>query len=459
VFVIDVIKVNPSDLSHERSKKRTKRIKWSAFAGLASSCVIAFVSIFSAPITINYFGKDLYGIWAIISSFFMWAQLFDFGILNGLTNALSEAFGQDDYLSAQNYISTSFIATALIGCLGFVLWITGTLHFPWSHFIRVDTLEQANLLGKGICMVGCFFLCTLPFIAYQKILFARQRIYIFHAINLIVYLLTLVVLIVGVHQRFPFLPLLFVTSAVPLICHVICWCILTKKVAWARISCKHVHFSSLKRVAYSSVPLLVLQFINIITSQMIPILLTSVTTLKEVADFSILWKIYLFIVLMMGSISAAHNPGFRDAFERGEIDWIKKSVKRLAIWQTCLILIGCTPLLIAGNTIIETWIRMPLEYPLDFSRWCIFTLCILFGVFNFTLNGILTILDKIFLQVILTLLSSAVLCIGILIGVSRMGLITVFGIIGLTALISIFYSFRALKRVLQKKTAINTFGT
>src|SRR5690349_24921145 len=115
-----------ADVSHDRLKKRTRRIQWSALAGLASSGAIALISIFSAPITINYLGKDLYGIWAIITSFLTWAQLFDFGILTGLTNALSEAFGRDDYESARSYISTSFLTTTIISLFGVILWVAGS---------------------------------------------------------------------------------------------------------------------------------------------------------------------------------------------------------------------------------------------------------------------------------------------------------------------------------------------
>src|SRR5690349_18748658 len=124
-----------ADVSHDRLKKRTRRIQWSALAGLASSGAIALISIFSAPITINYLGKDLYGLWAIITSFLIWVQLLDFGILNGLTNALSEAFGRDDYSTVQSYICTSFLTTALISALGIVFWVLGSLYLPWSDVI------------------------------------------------------------------------------------------------------------------------------------------------------------------------------------------------------------------------------------------------------------------------------------------------------------------------------------
>lgn len=442
-----------SDLSQIRSERRSKRIQWSAMSGLVSSGVIACISIFSAPITINYLGKDLYGLWSIITSFLVWAQLLDFGILNGLTNALSEAFGRDDYPAAQNYICISFLITSLISAAGIILWIIGSFYVPWSVFIKVDTTQQAHLLGKGICIVGCFFLLTLPFLLTQRVLHAYQKLYIYHLINLISYLLGLFVLCLGVHYRLDLLSLLLATSSVPLVCQAIGWCVLTKKLPFARFSWKYVQFAGLKRIAHSSIQILAIQVNNIITSQLIPILLTSVATLKDVADFSILWKIYIFVYFVLGNISTAYMPGIRDAFERGEIDWIKRSLKRLILYQTSLVLAGCLPVLIAGDWIIETWIRMPLEHSLGFSGWLVYTLCILFSVLACTFNSALVILDRMVFLILIGILSSGVLFLAIMKYVPQIGLITIFGVMGLTSFLSLFYSIRALDTTLKRKTS------
>ncbi len=437
--------------SIDRTASRTKRITWSALSGLASSGAIAIISIFSAPITINYLGKDLYGIWVIITSFLLWAQLFDFGILNGLTNALSEAFGRDDFTSAQRYICTSFVATAFISALGMITWVLLSYKIPWQNFIKVDTVEQGLLLGRGICVAGFFFLLSLPFLLCIRVLHAYQRMYVAHGISFIAYLLTLVGLLIGVHNRFGIIELLVAINILPIIWYILCWHFIKKKIPWMRFSRQHMSSFALRRVAFSSFPLLILQLINIITSQAIPIMLTYVATLKDVADFNILWKMYLFVFVMMLNISAPHNPSIRDAYERGEFEWIKKAVKRLLMIQGILIILGCVPLLIAGNGIIQIWIRMPLEHTLSVTSWLIFTLCIFACVFNATLSHVLLILDKIRPQIYLTFLSSMCLFFGIIWGVPRAGLVAIFGVMSFTACVSSVFSLRILKRLLLQR--------
>jgi O-antigen/teichoic acid export membrane protein len=275
-------------------------------------------------------------------------------------------------------------------------------------------------------------------------------------ISFIAYLLTLLALLIGVHFHFTLCQLLIIINGLPLIWHAFCFFALMRKIPWARFSLYFVKLLALKRVAQSSVPLLLIQMIQIITSQMIPILIASVTTLKDVADFGILWKMYLFISLVTTNVSLAHNPGFRDAYERGEIEWIKRALKRLAFFQGGLTLLGCLPLCIAGNKVVEVWINMPLEQPLKSSSWMLFTLCALFSVLNATLHSVLLILDKMRFQIVLIFFSSTALLLGILFGVSRIGLIAPFAAMGTAALLCMCFSFKSLKSLLNQK-GINVF--
>jgi O-antigen/teichoic acid export membrane protein len=294
--------------------------------------------------------------------------------------------------------------------------------------------------------VGIFFLLSIPFLLVTRILHAYQRQYFAHGMHFVSYLLTLLSLIIGVHYRYDFLQLLVAIHLIPLVWQMLCWYLVARKIPWAGFARKSVRVSALKRIAQSSVPLLVLQLINVLASQIIPILLAAVTTLKEVADFTILWKIFLFIFFTMSNIASAYLPGIRDAFERGEMAWIKRAIKYLLLLQMGIIAVGCLPLLFAGNEIITVWIRMPLEKPLANGEWLLYSCCILFGVLNSTLNAILLILDKIALQIVLALVSNALVIASIAWGVSHRGLIVIFTVMALTALISLYYSFRQLKR-------------
>ena len=434
---------------HDRARERSKRITWGVVTTLLSSGAAAAVGVFSAPITINYLGKEVYGIWVLITSFTVWIQLFDFGLLNGLTNALTEALGRDDYDSARSYTSSAFIIMILISLVSVLPLIYLSSHIPWNVFLNLGSVDREVVFGKGVCIAGITYLVVLPFTLYSRVLTASQKYYVVRIINFISYLLSLLGLIIGVYQKLNTIALLTLVMGLPSLWHVLCWAMCSKKIPWSRFSWSTVNLNALKRVLKSSIPLLILQLLNMIINEFLPVFLAAVATLRFVADYSITWKIHLYISSMLIGVFASYSPAIRDAFERGELSWIKKTLKKLFIVQILLLLGACAPLLLAGDWFVETWIRMPLDRQLGSSGWCVFTLCLIFSVVNATLGGILVALDNIVPQIFLRVLSGVLLFFGLWMAVSNMSIVGIYVIMLMSVLFPIIWTFRSLKGTLN----------
>lgn len=428
----------------DRVQRRERGIRWGALTSFGSSATIALCSLFSTAISLNYLGKELYGIWAIVTSFFVWLQFFDFGLLSGLTNALSEAFGRDDYDAARSYISTSFCVSALITVLGIPAWVVFSLYAPWSEWIQSG---QTPLISKGICMMGVLFFLTLPFLIANRILQAYQKAYILNVLTLIGYLLSFGVLCLGVQLHFSFLTLLISVCGIPYLCAAAVWVYLIQKMPWARVSWKHVHFLAFKRVGASSFPLLAYQVINLGLVQMIPILLASKMSLRNVADFSLLWKIFQFIFVMVANLCVASQAAVREAYERGEREWIALSGRRLLLLQGGMIALCTLPLLLGGNALIALWTHMPLDHPLHRYEWGIFSLCLLFAVLKTTLATWLNALEKIIPQCLLSLFTCLLLVGALQLAVPHCGLMAIFATLLLAYFVSCLFSLNALRKI------------
>jgi len=431
----------------DRVRRRERGIRWGVLTSFGSSASIALFSLFSTAISLNYLGKELYGIWAIVTSFFVWLQFFDLGLLSGLTNALCEAFGRDDYEAAQQYISTSFCASALISGLGIPVWIAFSLQAPWSAWIRIEQSAHALLISKGICLMGVLFFLTLPLLIANRILQAYQKTYILNVLVLVGYLLSFATLYLGVQFHFSFLTLMSSVCGIPYLCAAGVWIYLFWNMPWARISCKHVSLAALKRVAASSFALLAYQTINLVLVQMIPIVLASKMSLRSVADFSLLWKIYQFLLIMVANLSVASQAAVREAYERGEKKWIASSGRRLLLLQGGIIALCALPLLLGGNHLIVLWTRTPLEHPLHWSEWGMFSLCLLFGVLNASLAAWLNTLERILPQCLLSLFTCVFLVWTLQVAVPNFGLMPIFVALGIAYAISCIFSMNALRKI------------
>ena len=110
-----------------RTSNILRHIGWSVIFK-AGSVVANFMLV---PLSIQYLGKENYGIWLTLSSVITWFALFDIGLGNGLRNkfAESKALGKDR--DAQAFVSTAYytigaisivLITIIIALSSFVIW-------------------------------------------------------------------------------------------------------------------------------------------------------------------------------------------------------------------------------------------------------------------------------------------------------------------------------------------------
>ena len=109
----------------DRSIERYRRIVFTGFSSVSSKFILSIISLFSVALTINHLGKHQFGLWMAVSSLIVWLQIADLGISNGLVNALSEAYGNDDHNSALSYISTAIVSNIIVSLLLTPLFSSG----------------------------------------------------------------------------------------------------------------------------------------------------------------------------------------------------------------------------------------------------------------------------------------------------------------------------------------------
>lgn len=156
-------------------ERRLSGIVQGVVTGLAARGVGVAVSLVSVPLAIRYLGAERYGVWALIGSLLAWAQLADFGIGNGLTNALTTALGQDRIDQARQHISTAF---AVFGAIALVLGAATAAAWPWLHWsaiVGVHSRVGRAETGPAIAVAIGLFLAGFPLSVIGRVYAASQE--------------------------------------------------------------------------------------------------------------------------------------------------------------------------------------------------------------------------------------------------------------------------------------------
>lgn len=393
----EVLRLTPFEDSTEqgRSRERYRLIALSSSSSLFAKSVTALLGLVTIPLTVNYFGKEQFGLWMVVSSVVLWLQLADFGISNGLKNALAEANGRNDKLAAQGYVSTSFVLMSVIA-LGFLIFVVmAAFCLPWGTLLKLRNQQLTILTQQCILIAGIIFIINIPLSVVSKIFIAYQLGYIPNLFQIFASLISLFAILIAINLHLGLKAFVFIISFNTVITNTGMFIILYKKMPWCRLRLKMVAKKAWDRVAHSSIPLFWYQICSLLITYLVNIVIARQGSLEMVADYNIIFRIYLLIFMIGVGFAVPFYPAIREAHEKRELSWIRSSIRKALLARlTTVILLTC-PMILAGDYIISLWIKQNLSSYFGITGWLSFLLCIvMFSLFS-TLSEIMIWVDDI----------------------------------------------------------------
>lgn len=441
------VRLTPFDCStlEGRSQERYRLIALSGGAAVLSRFATAFVGLATVPMLLNYLGKDLFGIWAIVSSLVVWMQLFDFGIGNGLSNALAEAVGRNDRQAANRYLSSALLVTAAISILGLPLLAVGVLVVPWHTLLKIDP-AMGSLMARALLVVGLVFMLNISASLIGRVFIAHQRAYLLSAYQAGSAVLSLAMLVVAVRLQLDFLWLVAMLSAAPLLANITLWFSISKASADLRFGCRMVSGPAIRRVAQSSIPLFAFQCGALLVNELVNILIARTASLSMVTDFNVVQRIYVFAFAIAAGLSAPFYPAIREAFEKREQAWVSRAIRNALLMRMVTLLPAVLILLLAGDWILQLWIGASIAPQLGPLGWLAVCVSLLLAAASSLFSEVLSSLDDIWSQLRVVLVTAATVLIAMSLLIPRIGVAGVYTAMALSTLYAISWSTRRLRK-------------
>ena len=371
----------------------------------------------------------------VISSLVVWLQLTDFGIGNGLVNALAEANGRNDKQAACSYFSTTFFSISGITLILAAPVVLMAFFVPWDKALNINSTALAQDAQYCFGVLSLFFFINMPLSIANKALTAYQKAYLINATQIIASLCSLLFLIIAISIRLNLIWLVSLVSSGALLGNILSWILLYRKIPWLRLQLKQITWNALHRVAKSSVPLFLFQIGALLLNQSANIILAQLAGLRIVADYNILLKIYTVFYSIGISFSSPFYPAIREAFERKEYRWVSNAIKRVTVLRLAILIFPVIPLIFIGDELIAFWIRQPLSEDFGHMGWLCFGICMILSGFGSTLSEVLIALDNIFSQLHAVLINAFVFIFFSLILIPKLGLIGFY----ISSILGLFY--------------------
>lgn len=424
-------------------------IAWSTFlkiVGLVTSMLIV-------PITLDYLDNEIYGIWLTISSILFWFAFFDIGLGNGMRNYLAQAIAKKDWYAGRTYISTTLIILSIIAfIIGILATIPLTL-FDFNVVFNSYTLPSSYL--RNVLAIAIFFTMAL-FVAktISMVYIALQQYAINDFINVLGHVLCLIIIWILTFTTSG--NLLFVVLAMtitPVTIYTLATIPLFNKHPELKPSLRLYDKTAVNEIVGKGLGFFAIQ----ITSCLIifggsNIIIAQLCGQQAVTIFNIAFKFFNLLTIGYTIILAPTWSAYTDAYVKDDFQWIEKTFRRtLKIWGL-ICFIGLV-MLISARFFYFIWIGDHVTVPFSVSVTVL--IYILFFNLNNCATYLLNGLNIIRIQIITSVVTTALYLITILLWGYNMGIEEIVFSIALCYIVmSIIHLYQCRLLITKKATGI-----
>jgi O-antigen/teichoic acid export membrane protein len=355
--LISFLRFEPFDVSTPEgiNNERYRRAALTTVTSVVARGVAILTAFVTVPLTLHYLGTERYGLWMTISSVIVMLGFADFGLGNGLINAIAQADGKNDRYGAQRAVSSVFFM--LLGSAFFLLLVFIIIYpfLPWRRIFNVSSPQAICEAGPATAVFVVCFVLNLPLGIAQRVQIGYQEGFLNNYWQIVgnVFGLLAVVTVIKLQGGLPWL--VFAMSGVPVLVVGANWYFLF----FYRYPLLFPHWSNFnyntgKLLLGTGLIFMLLWAVNVIGTSTDNIIIAQFMGAAAVAAYAIVQRLFS-LTFMVQLLTSPLWPAFSNAIESSDFIWARRTFRRIQILAICLTTIICLPLVVFGKTIITIW--------------------------------------------------------------------------------------------------------
>jgi len=354
----------------DRTQKLKRNVTWSTIIKFGQ----ILIELIKVPILLTYLDTEKYGVWLTIVSILMWTQNFDLGLGSGLQYKLTEAIARDNSDRARGLVSTAYFSMGFIMLLVFIVASPIIINLNWNSILNIHTIDNYELVFT-IVSVFLFFVVQFVLGLISVVLKAYQRAAISDVFKPIGSIISLVIifslkffssnslLYASLAMSVPFVIVLLFANGY----------YFSRTYATFRPCLKFFDKSLLKDIYSLGLKYFLGQFAALLVFSTSNILLSNLINPEEVTTYNIANTYFGLVVIFYTIILVPFAAATTDAYVRKDIEWIKRSMKKLNL-VALLASITIFIMLLLSKFAIYLWVGDKVIIP--------YSLAIAFTIYN-----------------------------------------------------------------------------
>jgi len=308
------------------SGDRLQRLGATAISGFIGKGIAACATFAMVPLLLHSMGTELFGLWSTLHSLLAMSAFADFGIGNGMLNAITRSNAKNDLNGVQATITSGLmVLTCIAAILAVALF---TFFHAFGGIITASGLSEASLgpaLG-GVAIFGVYAIVSMPLSTGDRIATALQEGFIPHLIRAVVLALSAIIVLVMSRTGAGFVALCGATVLPSLLGSFLTWTLVARRRPW--LLPKLSTFSSEQSgiLMRTGAGFCIIQLVSAVGFNIDTLLIARGAGVDGAADFAVASR-YFSVATVVGNILLPPLwPAYADAMSRGEIYWVKRAL-------------------------------------------------------------------------------------------------------------------------------------
>lgn len=357
--VCAVVRLKPFDVSTVggRASERHRRVALTTLAAVAARSLSIGTALITVPLTLHYLGTERYGMWMTMSSLVAMLAFADLGMGNGILNAISSAYGKDDFVAIREYVSSGVFVLTAVALL--IITAFASLYYvvPWYEVFNVNSSQAREEAGPALAVLIACFAMAMPLGVVQRVQMGLQNGFMANLWQCANSLLALgcVILAIWIKAGLPWLVLAFAGS--PLIASLLNSVLYF---GWlqpeAAPAFKLVSSHAMRHIAHIGMLFFVLQITGPIIFTSDNVVIAQLLGPHAVAAYAVPQRLFSVIPTILGIALIPLWPAYGEAAARGDYAWVWRTLRRSFITSVGLAGLGAIVLVCAGNWVIKLWV-------------------------------------------------------------------------------------------------------
>lgn len=371
------------------SDRRFLAVARGAATAVGARCAALVASFVAVPLTVSYLGAERYGAWVTIGTTITWFSIADLGLGNGLTAALSEAYGLQRTDLAQQNVATAFWLLASIAAGCGLIFAAASGFIDWAQLLNVRSPLAVSEVSRAATLAVALFIVSFPLGIVDRVYAAYHEGAAANFWAAAASAVTLVAVVFATRTSGGMVLLVLALSGSRVVVQLASaiW-LFVRHHPELRPALGALRWERVRRFSHASWRFFVIQAAGLVLFSTDNFIIARTLGSERVTPYSVAWSLFSLPTLGITLAFPYLWPAYTHALARKDHRWIRRAFRASLAVSLGIAFLASMPLTFFGRSIIRLWAGEVAVPPFALLVWMA-----IWSLVNTGLNAVVCLLN------------------------------------------------------------------